>query len=484
MTTSAGCSAGKWIFRAAANEFKDAAMTKHYIQPCRPGEEHSIAITGIGGDGEGIGRVAGFTVFVEGALPGEIIQARIRSVKKTYAVGELISITKASLERVRPPCPLFGRCGGCQLQHLSYQAQLRAKRVKIADALERIAHIPSPNVLPAISAGDPWRYRNKMLFPVGGETGNAVIGCYARASHQVVDVEDCLIQQDANNQIAAATRAWMNKYGIPPYDETSGRGLLRHVMSRVGGASGEVMAALITADKEIPHLPELLQDLRVAVPQIASVVAIVKKDRGNVALSGQEYCLWGKPQITGRLNGFSFNISAKSFFQVNNLLTSALYAAAADMAQLDGSETVIETYSGTGSGSVYIAQTANSLVGVELSSAAVRDARENARVNGCGNARFIAGDVAEELAKLANKGVRPDVVFADPPRAGLSHKAIEGIIKLNPRAVIYTSCNPFTLARDVALLSGKYQAAEFLPVDMFPMTAHIECVGKLTRIGG
>jgi 23S rRNA (uracil1939-C5)-methyltransferase len=379
---------------------------------------------------------------------------------------------------------LFGRCGGCQLQHLSYQAQLRAKRVKIADALERVAHILSPNVLPAISASDPWRYRNKMLFPVGGEVGKAVIGCYARSSHQVVDVGDCLIQQAANNQIAAATRDWMNKYGIRPYDEVSGGGLLRHVMGRVGGASGEVMAALVAADEKIPFLPELVQALRAAVPQIASVVAIVKKDRGNAALFGEEHCLWGKRQIVGRLNGFSFNISAQSFFQVNSLLTSALYAAAVDMAQLGGGETVIETYSGTGSGSVYIAKAARSLLGVELSAAAVRDARENARTNGCGNAYFIAGDVAEELAKLAKEGARPDVVFADPPRAGLSREALEGIIKLNPRTVIYTSCNPFTLARDVALFAGKYRAAEFLPVDMFPMTAHIECVGKLTRTGG
>ncbi|MDR3349895.1 MAG: 23S rRNA (uracil(1939)-C(5))-methyltransferase RlmD [Acidaminococcales bacterium] len=459
-------------------------MTKQYTKPCQSGEEHSVAITGIGGDGEGIGRIAGFTVFVEGALPGEIVRARVRFVKKTYAAAELVSIDKASPERVLPACPLFGRCGGCQLQHLSYQAQLRAKRVKIADALERIARLAAPNVLPALSCADPWRYRNKMLFPVGGEPGRAVIGCYARASHQVVDVRDCLIQQQANNQIAAATRAWMNKYNIVPYDEAAGTGLLRHVMGRTGGASGEVMAALVVGDENIPCLPELLRDLREAVPQITSVSAIVKKDRGNAALCGKEHCLWGKPQITGRLNGFSFNISAKSFFQVNSLLAGALYAAAADMAQLSGGETVIEAYSGTGSGSVYIARAAKNLIGVELSADAVSDARENAEINGLKNVRFIAGDVSDELTRLAGQGARPDVVFADPPRAGLSRKALEGIIKLNPRVVIYTSCNPFTLARDVALLAGKYRAEEFLPVDMFPMTAHIECVGKLVRAGG
>ncbi|MDR2006062.1 MAG: 23S rRNA (uracil(1939)-C(5))-methyltransferase RlmD [Acidaminococcales bacterium] len=458
-------------------------MTKHYIHPCQPGEEHSVAITGIGGDGEGIGRIAGFTVFVPGALPGEIVQARIRFVKKTYAAGALVSVIKASPERVSPACPLFGRCGGCQLQHLSYRAQLCAKRVKIADALERIARVPQPNVLPAIAAGDPWRYRNKMLFPVGGEPGRAVVGCYERASHQVVDVQDCLIQQAANNQIVAAARGWMNKYSIPPYAEASDTGLLRHVMSRVGGASGEVMAALVVRNKNIPHLTELLQALREAEPRIASVAAIVKQDRGNAVLSGREYCLWGKPHIIGKLNGFSFNISAKSFFQVNSLLTGALYAAAVDMAQLGGGETVIDAYSGTGSGSVYIAKAVKSLVGVELSADAVNDARLNASINGCKNARFIAGDVSEELLRLANGGAKPDVVFVDPPRAGLSRKAAEGIIRLNPRTVIYTSCNPFTLARDVALFAERYRAAEFLPVDMFPMTAHIECIGKLTRTG-
>jgi 23S rRNA (uracil1939-C5)-methyltransferase len=463
---------------------KDAAMTKHYTKPCRSGEEHDIAIAGIGGSGEGIGRIAGFTVFVEGALPGETVRARIISVKNTYAAGEMLYIDKPSPERVSPACPLFGRCGGCQLQHLNYQAQLRAKRVKIADALERIARLSCPDVLPPLAFGDPWHYRNKMLFPVGGEIGRATVGCYARATHQVVDVADCLIQQVANNQIAAAARDWMNRYNIPPYDEVSGEGLLRHIMGRVGGSSGEAMAALVTKDKEIPYLPELLQALREAAPGITSVTQIVKKDRGNAALSGQERLLWGKGHITGRLNGFSFNISTKSFFQVNSLLTGALYAAAVDMAQLGGKETVVEAYAGMGSGSLYIAKAAKSLIGVELSADAVGDARENAKLNGCGNARFIVGDVSEELLRLAKKGVKPDVIFLDPPRAGLGRKAIEGVLKLGPRTVIYTSCNPATLARDVSLLAGRYRAAEFLPVDRFPMTAHLDCLGNLTRKDG
>jgi 23S rRNA (uracil1939-C5)-methyltransferase len=319
---------------------------------------------------------------------------------------------------------------------------------------------------------------------VGGKVGRATLGCYARASHQVVDAEDCLIQQEANNRIAAAVRGWMNRYGIPPYDEVSGEGLLRSVMGRVGGSSGEAMAALVAKDREVPHLAELVETLREAAPQIAGVALIVKKGPDNAALSGQEHLLWGKGHITGKLNGFSFNISTKSFFQVNSVLTGALYAAAVDMARLGGEEAVIEAYSGTGSGSLYIAKAAKSLVGVELSAGAVLDARENARLNGCGNARFVAGDVSEELLKLASAGARPDVIFLDPPRAGLGRKAIEGVLKLGPRTVIYTSCNPATLARDVALLAGRYRAEEFLPVDMFPMTTHIECVGKLSRTGG
>jgi 23S rRNA (uracil1939-C5)-methyltransferase len=253
-------------------------------------------------------------------------------------------------------------------------------------------------------------------------------------------------------------------------------------MSRVGGFTGEVMAVLVSRGKDLPRLPELLAALRSGVPRLASVMLIVKTDRGNAVLTGAEYCLWGKDHISSRLNGFSFAISARSFFQVNSLQTGALYVAAADMARLSGQELVIEAYSGLGSSSFFIARRVRRLIGIELSPGAVADAQSNARANGFANVSFIAGDAGLQLPLLASQGFKPDCLFADPPRAGLSPQALSGIIQLSPQTIIYISCNPASLARDTALLAARYLPVEFQPVDMFPMTSHVECIAKFSRL--
>ncbi len=445
------------------------------------GQQVTVEITGLGSSGEGVGRINGFTVFVEGALTGESAKVKLLTVKKNYAVGELLLIEKSSSERVEAPCPLFSKCGGCQLQHLSYEAQLTAKREQVQAALIRIGRLPVADVLPVLN-GPSLYYRNKMLFPVGGTPGKAQIGCYARASHIVVDVLECIIQHPVNNQIMNTVRDWMNDCRIPPYSENTGSGVVRHIMGRVGARSGEAMAVLVTSKEQAPYMEKLVDRLKTTIPGIASIQSIVNTEEGNVALSGKSVLLYGKETISDSIGDFKFNISAKSFFQVNSAQTEVLYNTAVEMAGLTGVETVVEVYCGAGSISLFLAARAKKVLSIELSEDAVKDARMNAAFNKCDNVEFIAGDAALEMPKLAAAGTTADVVLLDPPRAGCSIKVLEAIDVLTPARIVYISCNPSSLARDVGILSDcGYRIDKIQPVDMFPMTSHVECVVSLER---
>ncbi len=446
------------------------------------GQEFFVEITGLGTSGEGVGRVNGFTVFVQGVLPGEIAKIQLSVVKKNYAVGTLLAIAKDSPERVEPRCPVFGKCGGCQLQHLSYKAQLEAKREQIQAALIRIGRLPFVDIQPVLSEAPIWYYRNKMLFPTGGVPGQTLLGCYARASHLVIDTKECFIQDPMNNKIMNTTREWMNDYKIQPYAPNAQIGIIRNVMGRVGVKSGEVMAAIVTNGEQVVHINELIARLKKRIPNLASVVQVMNTSKSNVVLRGKTVLLYGKETISDSIGKFKFNVSAKSFFQINSLQTEALYDAAVKMARLTGRETVVEVYCGTGSISMFLAEKARSVIGIELSEEAVGDAWENARANGCDNAEFIAGDAAVELPKLAQDGVKADVVVLDPPRAGCDNKVIEALFSMTPKRIVYVSCNPASLARDVGLLAEQgYVLTKVQPVDMFPMTSHVECVALLEK---
>ncbi len=450
--------------------------------PVKQGENIIISITGLGSSGEGVGKYEGFTVFVPGALPQEEVRAAVKVVKKHYASAQLLEIVKPSPERVQPACPVYDRCGGCQLQHLSYAGQLQVKRQHVQDALARIGHLDT-EVLPVLGCANPWNYRNKMQFPAAMDAAGVLnIGCYAAATHSVVDTEGCLIQKEANNQVLLTVRKWMKRFGISAYDEKTGKGLVRHVMARAGVRSGQVMAVLITSAYDIPHKKELISWLTTYVPGLVSVVQNINKKATNVVMGSKTRVLYGEPTIKDSLGALTFNISAQSFFQVNSEQAEKLYNKALEFAALQGNETVVDVYCGTGTISLYMAKHAKKVYGIEIVAPAIEDANRNAQDNGCANAEFILGDAAAELPELLAKGVLPDVVLVDPPRAGCEERVLEAIAGVGPQRIVYVSCSPASLARDLAYLEQHgYKAVVAQPVDMFPMTSHVETVVLMSR---
>lgn len=452
------------------------------IIPVKKGDVIEMKITGLGSSGEGVGKHQGFTVFVQGALPEETVEVKINLVKKNYATGSLQSIVQKSVERVEPACPIYKECGGCQLQHLSYKGQLQMKRQQVVDALTRIGHL-DVEVLPVIGSANPWNYRNKMQFPAAlGAEGKIDIGCYAAATHSVINTEACLIQKEANNQVLLTVRKWMNRFGISAYDEKTGKGLVRHVMSRVGVHSGEVMAVLVTSAYDIPHRKELVEWLVKYVPGMVSVVQNINKKPTNIIMGSKTRVLYGSPTIKDSLGTLTFNISAQSFFQVNSEQAEKLYNKALEYAALTGNETVVDVYCGTGTITLYMAKHAKKAYGIEIVAPAIEDAKRNAIANNCGNAEFILGDAAVELPALLNGGVRPDVVMVDPPRAGCEERVLEAIAKVTSQRIVYVSCNPASLARDLAYLEQHgYKTTVVQPVDMFAMSHHVENVALLVR---
>lgn len=443
----------------------------------------TLKVTGLGSSGEGVGKTDGFTVFAHGALADETVEVELEQVKKNYASGKVTAILEASPERVEPLCPVYEACGGCQLQHLNYTGQLKAKEQQVRDALFRIGHLQEVKVLPIIGEEDPWHYRNKMQFPVAFENGILEIGCYAAATHKVVGVENCLIQKQRNNDIIAVVRQWMRQYEISAYDEKTGKGVVRHVMGRVGVNTGEVMAVIITAGYDIPHGKELVKMLRDAVPGLKSVVQNINKKQTNIVMGNKTRLLYGKTTIKDRLGTLKFNISAQSFFQVNSAQAEKLYNKAIEFAALSGGETVVDCYCGTGTISLYLAKHAQKVYGIEIIASAIEDAKRNAEDNRCDNAEFILGDAAVKMQELVEQGVRPEVVLLDPPRVGCEEKVLAAIAQVMPQRIVYVSCNPASLARDLAYLEQNgYQAEVAQPVDMFPMTHHVETVVLMTIV--
>lgn len=450
--------------------------------PVKKGDKIELLITGLGSSGEGVGKYEGFTIFVPGALPKERVEAFIEVVKKSYAIGRLGGLLEASEERVEPSCPIYEQCGGCQLQHLSYKGQLEIKKEQVQAAISRIGHL-GVEVLPVIGCASPWNYRNKMQFPAAlNVDGKLEIGCYAASTHSVINTPDCLIQKEANNKVLATVRSWMEKYDISAYDEKTGKGIVRHVMSRVGVHSGEIMAVLVVSAYELPKRQELCTMLKEAVPGLVSIIQNINKKPTNIIMGLKNKVLWGKATIKDSLGALSFNISALSFFQVNSEQAEVLYDKALEFASLTGKETVVDVYCGTGTISLYMARQAKKVYGIEIVAPAIEDAKINAQENGLANAEFICGDAAIELPKLLNSGVQPDVIMVDPPRAGCEEKVLAAMIGVQPERIVYVSCNPASLARDLAYLEEHgYKTQTVQPVDMFPQTHHVENVALLSR---
>ena len=449
--------------------------------PVEKNKFYEVEISGLGESGEGVGKFENFTIFVENALPSEKVLVKVEEVKKNYAVGKLEKILRESSDRVQPFCKLFDKCGGCQLQHLNYSAQLEMKRQKIIDAVKRIGKVDGVEILPALGMENPLNYRNKMQFPVGAEKNNSIAGCYERGSHKIIDVENCMIQREGNNKILRTVKKIVADFKIPPYDEKTSRGILRHIMGRVG-CNGELMIVLVTAKKNLPDEKNFVRALRSEIPEVASIQQNIQPAKNNIILGRETKILFGKSTITDEIGDLKFNISTRSFFQVNTTQAEILYRTALNFAELTGKENVIDAYCGTGTISLFLAKAAKKVFGIEIEPSAIADAKKNAAENKIFNAEFIVGDAVKIIPELYAKNIFADVVIVDPPRAGCEKKVLETFAAMNPKKIIYVSCNPATLARDLKILSDlNYSAKKIQPVDMFPFTSHVEAVAQIFR---
>lgn len=469
--------------------------------PVAKGQVYEIAIESLGNSGEGVGRYEGFTVFVPFALPGERISARITLVKKNYAVGTLVEILEPSPHRIEPVCPVYGTCGGCTLQHVTYEEQLRLKTQKVRDIMERIGKTNPDLVQPALGPKQPWPYRNKMQIPVGwgvdtgsklqGQTGKTqagganelkpVLGFYAMGSHDIVPCTNCAIQNEGNNQIAAVCERLIRETGLTPYNEVTGEGMIRHIIGRIG--ENGWMVIIVSTAKTLPQAEHWISEIRKHLPQVTSIVLNHNSRKTNVIMGRDCTLLWGDETISDTIDDLKFRLSPHSFFQVNPEQTLVLYKKALEYANLTGEETVIDAYCGTGTISLFLAKQAKHVIGIEIVEPAIVDAKANAKRNGITNVEFIAADAAKEMPQLVKRGVKADVVVFDPIRAGCKEEVLKAAATMKPKHMVYVSCNPASMARDICVLRELgYEVQTVQPVDMFAMSAHVEAVALITRV--
>ena len=443
----------------------------------------TLEIVDCGTDGEGIGKADGFTVFVKDAVIGDIVTAKIMKAKKNYGYGRLMEILKPSPYRVEPVCPSARQCGGCQLQAVSYEEQKVFKEKKLRGHLERIGGFRDLPMEPMIGMDEPYHYRNKAQFPVGrNKEGRIITGFYAGRTHAIIENRDCALGIPQNKEILDIVIAHMEKYGIAPYDEMTGKGLVRHIFVRYGFFTGELMVCLIINGQDLPHQKELIEKLR-EIPGMASISLNINKKRSNVILGDKVKTIWGQEYITDKIGDISYEISPLSFFQVNPKQTWKLYSKALEYADLHGEETVWDLYCGIGTISLFLAQQAKFVRGVEIVPAAIDDAKRNAQINNIENVEFFVGKAEEVLPREYEKnGVYADVIVVDPPRKGCDEMLLKTILKMQPKRVVYVSCDSATLARDLRFLCDNgYELKKVCGVDQFPQTVHVETVILLSQ---
>ena len=443
----------------------------------------TLEIEDCGIDGEGIGKADGFTVFVKDAVIGDTVTAKIIKAKKNYGYGRLMEVLKPSPYRVEPKCEFARQCGGCQLQALSYDQQLVFKTNKVKGHLERIGGFTDIPMEPIIGMDELFHYRNKAQFPVGrNKEGKIVTGFYAGRTHNIIENRDCALGVAENKEVLDRVIAHMEKYGIEPYNEATGKGLVRHVLIRYGYFTKEVMVCLILNGNKLPKEEQLVKSL-CEIPGMTSITINVNKKHSNVILGEEIRLLWGQEYITDRIGDISYQISPLSFYQVNPMQTQKLYAKALEYADLHGEETVWDLYCGIGTISLFLAQKAKFVRGVEIVPAAIENAKENAKLNGLENTEFFVGKAEEVLPREYKKnGVYADVIVVDPPRKGCDETLLETMVEMNPERIVYVSCDSATLARDLKYLCERgYELRKVCPVDQFGMTVHVETVVLLSK---
>ena len=449
------------------------------------GDTVSLTIDDLAFGGEAVGRADGYVVFVRGGVPGDRLQVRLEQARSRFGRGVIEAIETPSPHRVAAPCPYFGRCGGCRLQHIAYPAQLAFKAKQVADVIERVGGLTGVELRPIIGAEETYGYRNKMEFTVAPRRSDdgPVVGLHEADRYDaVLDIDRCLIQSEAMNALLDEARGFFVERRLSAYEQGSGEGLLRFLMLRDGRRTGEAMVNVVTSAPAVSEVAPLVDRLRTRWPGTSSVVMNVNPKKASVAVGVEEHLLGGRDHIRERIGGLTFQISANSFFQTNTVQAERLFELVLAAADLLGTETVIDLYSGTGAISLLLARRCRTVYGVELAQAAVDDAGVNAAANDIQNCTFLAGEVRFVLPALIAKGVTADVVVADPPRAGFHPKALSALVSLAPRRIVYVSCNPSTLARDLGeLVRGGYRVEWVQPIDMFPHTPHIEAVARLAH---
>lgn len=446
------------------------------------GQTFEAVIEKMAHEGQGIAHLNGLTVFVEGAIFGEKVIAEVTKVTKSYAIAKVKRIINFSKYRREPFCPHALICGGCDLQHLSYEGQLIFKKSIVEDSLHRIGKV-FPQINDTIGMKNPLNYRNKAQYPVGNKNNLPVLGFFKKRSHEIVPIDYCPIQSEQSNEALLAVKEWLERYNISIYDEIKHKGLVRHIVTRHGFKSGEVMVVIVINGEDVPHKTELIEILKKKVKGLSSVYLNVNAKKTNVILGEKNLLIYGNETIKEYIGNIRFSLSLLSFFQVNPVQVEVLYDKVVEFADLKGSETVLDVYCGIGTIALCLANKAKKVIGIEVVGDAVRDARENAKNNGIKNAEFIEGEAEKIMPELAKQGINPDVIVVDPPRKGCEKEVLSAISKMQPGKIIYVSCNPATLARDLCILKDMgYETKIVQPVDMFPHTHHVECVVLMSKV--
>lgn len=457
-------------------------MQKQETVKLTPGQTFPLTIKRLGINGEGVGYFKRQVVFVPGALPGEEVVVEATNINPKFAEAKIKNIRKPSEHRVQPLCPVYDQCGGCQLQHLDYSRQLTEKRDIIIQSLERHTKLPivDMDIRETIGMEEPWGYRNKSQFQVGlNDRGKVLAGLYGINSHKLIDIQQCAVQHPLTNRATETVKKILNDLQIPIYNEKSRKGIVRTIVSRVGVQSGELQIVLITAKAELPKKDYIIERILDALPDVKSIMQNINGAKTSLIFGEETIALEGEEFIQETLGDLSFELSARTFFQLNPVQTVKLYDEVKKAAALTGTEKIVDAYCGVGTIGLWLADKAGEVRGMDIIPESIEDAKKNAKRHGFNNTKYVPGKAEEVLPKWVKKGWKPDVIVVDPPRTGLDSQLLNTILQVEPKKVVYVSCNPSTLAKDIQVLGAKFKVEYIQPVDMFPHTAQVESVVKL-----
>ncbi|MHA7136477.1 23S rRNA (uracil(1939)-C(5))-methyltransferase RlmD [Rossellomorea arthrocnemi] len=460
---------------------KQYAKKQHNEVKIELKQQFPLTIKKIGINGEGVGFFKRKIVFVPGALAGEEVVVEVTKVHPKFTEARIKKIRKKSPQRTKAPCPVYEQCGGCQLQHLSYEGQLDAKRDILLQSLERHTKLKleDMDIRPTIGMDNPWHYRNKSQFQVGTQNGKAIAGLYSMNSNKLIDIDECIVQHPLTNKVTTEIKRIINDFNIPVFDDQKKKPILKTIVTRVGFETGEVQVVLVTSEKKIPRKELLINEIQKRLPEVVSIAQNINPKKTALVFGDETFHLSGKESIEERLEEFTYELSARAFFQLNPIQTSKLYNEAKKAAALTGEEKVVDAYCGVGTIGLWLAKGAKEIRGMDVIKEGIDDAKKNAKKFGVDHAEYFVGGAETLMPKWKNEGWRPDVVVVDPPRTGCDNKLLDTLKEVKPKTFVYVSCNPSTLAKDIDYLKKQYRVEYLQPVDMFPQTAHVEVVARL-----